>query len=101
MPFPGLRDTGAKCNIDHVVPYPIGWTHAANMVCLCRKHHHLKTFSTGDFGVDTAPDGAGWTSPTGSTYPPIPAVEVTFPSGNHHRRTTTTAKSETLTLAGV
>ena len=89
--FPGCTTPAERCDIDHVVPYPIGWTHAANLVCLCRKHHHLKTFWTGDWALTLLPDGAAiWTSPTGRTYTTHPGSRSHFPAvGHHHRRATT------------
>ena len=78
--FPGCTTPAERCDIDHVVPYPIGWTHAANLVCLCRKHHHLKTFWTGDWALTLLPDGAAiWTSPTGRTYTTHPGSRSHFP----------------------
>src|SRR5262249_8229146 len=47
--FPGCSAPAEFCDIDHVIPYPIGATHASNLACLCRKHHLLKTFWTGDW----------------------------------------------------
>ena len=78
--FPGCTAPAERCDIDHVVPYPIGWTHAANLACLCRKHHHLKTFWTGDWALTLLPDGAAiWTSPTGRTYTTHPGSRSHFP----------------------
>ncbi|MGZ5393916.1 MAG: HNH endonuclease signature motif containing protein [Mycobacterium sp.] len=42
--FPGCTMPAEFCDIDHVIPYPLGATHPSNLACLCRKHHHLKTF---------------------------------------------------------
>ena len=78
--FPGCTVPAERCDIDHVVPYPIGATHAANLACLCRKHHHLKTFWTGDWALALLPDGAAiWTSPTGGTYTTHPGSRSHFP----------------------
>ena len=78
--FPGCTMPAERCDIDHVVPYPIGATHAANLACLCRKHHHLKTFWTGDWALALLPDGAAiWTSPTGRTYTTHPGSRSHFP----------------------
>jgi hypothetical protein len=47
---------------------------------LCRKHHHLKTFWTGDWELKLLPDGAAvWTSPTGRTYTTYPGCRSFFP----------------------
>ena len=67
--FPGCTAPAEFCDIDHVIPYPLGATHPSNLACLCRNHHHLKTFWTGDWELRLLPDGAAvWTSPTGQTY---------------------------------
>ncbi len=42
--FPGCTTPAEFCDIDHVIPYPIGPTHPANLACLCRKHHLVETF---------------------------------------------------------
>jgi hypothetical protein len=41
---PGCDKPATSCDIDHTVPWPVGATHAANLKCLCREHHILKTF---------------------------------------------------------
>ena len=88
--FPGCTMPAEFCDIDHVIPYPIGPTHPSNLTCLCRKHHHLKTFWTGDWDLKLLPDGAAeWTSPTGRTYTTHPGCRSYFPewdtdTGNSH-----------------
>jgi hypothetical protein len=78
--FPGCTAPAEKCDIDHVIPYPLGSTHASNLACLCRKHHLLKTFWTGDWELTLLPDGAAvWTSPTGHTYTTYPGSRSYFP----------------------
>jgi Domain of unknown function (DUF222) len=78
--FPGCTMPAEFCDIDHVIPYPLGATHPSNLACLCRKHHHLKTFWTGDWGLKLLPDGAAvWTSPTGRTYTTHPGCRSFFP----------------------
>ncbi|MGV0792222.1 DUF222 domain-containing protein [Mycolicibacterium sp. XJ1819] len=78
--FPGCTAPAELCDIDHVVPYPIGATHPSNLLCLCRKHHLLKTFWDGDWAVVLQPDGtAAWTSPTGRTYSTHPGCRSFFP----------------------
>ncbi|OBA95765.1 hypothetical protein A5662_18550 [Mycobacteriaceae bacterium 1482268.1] len=78
--FPGCRVPASRCDIDHVVPHPIGPTHASNLVCLCRKHHLLKTFWIGDWSLTLAGDGSStWTSPTGKTYVTHPGSRALFP----------------------
>jgi hypothetical protein len=78
--FPGCTAPAEFCDIDHVVPYPIAPTHPSNLACLCRKHHHLKTFWTGDWALTLLPDAAAiWTSPTGRTYTTHPGCRSVFP----------------------
>ncbi len=78
--FPGCTVPAEFCDIDHVIPYPLGATHPSNLACLCRKHHHLKTFWTGDWELKLRPDGtAVWTSPTGRTYTTHPGCRSFFP----------------------
>ncbi|MFL0278548.1 DUF222 domain-containing protein, partial [Mycobacterium sp. SMC-19] len=69
--FPGCDQPATYCDIDHAVAHPHGTTHPANLRCLCRKHHLLKTFWTGRGGWSDRqhPNGTiEWTSPTGHTY---------------------------------
>ncbi len=76
--FPGCGTPARDCDLDHVVafqhanPAAGGATTAANLQCLCRWHHRLKT--RGDWRVQ-ALDGAvmRWTSPTGSVHETSPA----------------------------
>ncbi len=78
--FPGCSAPAEFCDIDHVIPYPIGPTHPSNLACLCRKHHHLKTFWAGDWELKLLSDGAAvWTSPTGRTYKTYPGCRSYFP----------------------
>lgn len=78
--FPGCTAPAEYCDIDHVIPYPLGATHPSNLACLCRKHHLLKTFWTGDWDLTLLPDGvAVWTSPTGNTYTTHPGCRSLFP----------------------
>jgi hypothetical protein len=78
--FPGCTVPAQNCDIDHVIPYPVGPTHPSNLACLCRKHHLLKTFWTGDWELALRPDGAAvWTSPTGHTYTTHPGSRSYFP----------------------
>ncbi|MEZ0383776.1 DUF222 domain-containing protein [Mycobacterium sp. pW045] len=81
--FPGCDRPVTYCDIDHAIAYPFGPTHPANLRCLCRKHHLLKTFWTGPGGWHDAqhPDGTvEWTSPTGHTYITRPGSTLLFPA---------------------
>ncbi|MUL84138.1 MULTISPECIES: HNH endonuclease signature motif containing protein [unclassified Mycolicibacterium] len=71
--FPGCEHPAQSCDIDHTVPFDHadpargGLTVPANLKCLCRFHHRLKTF--GGWRDTQYPDGAVvWTSPSGKTY---------------------------------
>ena len=83
--FPGCTAPAERCDIDHVIPFPAGVTHPSNLLCLCRKHHLLKTFWTGDWELTLLPDGAAvWTSPTGHTYTTHPGSRSYFPDWDTH-----------------
>ena len=42
--FPGCDVPADRCDIDHVIPWPVGSTHPSNLNCKCRSHHLMKTF---------------------------------------------------------
>lgn len=69
--FPGCAVPAKECDLDHLVPFPVGPTEAANLHALCRRHHRMK--HDGRWRVDALPDGGlRWCSPLGSaaiTYP--------------------------------
>lgn len=82
--FPGCGVPAADCDVDHVRPFlhrdPVsgGWTIEANLGCLCRRHHRLKTHDDWTVTVDqwavftfTSPDGA-----VAHTYPAGPASRI-------------------------
>lgn len=80
--FPGCGRSAEFADIDHTVPYPLGPTHASNLKLLCRLHHLLKTFWTGENGWRDRqePDGTViWTAPTGHTYITKPGGALYFP----------------------
>ncbi|MHA7652812.1 HNH endonuclease signature motif containing protein [Mycobacterium sp. ML4] len=81
--FPGCDCPADLCDIDHAIAYPYGPTHRANLRCLCRKHHLLKTFWGGPRGWRDRqlPDGTIiWTAPTGHTYITRPGSRLLFPA---------------------
>ncbi|WP_425461687.1 DUF222 domain-containing protein [Mycobacterium pseudokansasii] len=55
--FPGCSRPARICDIDHTIPFNHtdpgagGLTVLANLKCLCRKHHRLKTFHGGVTGM--------------------------------------------------
>ncbi|GAA4113572.1 hypothetical protein GCM10022415_08960 [Knoellia locipacati] len=40
--FPGCSTPARLCDLDHVRPWPLGPTSAANLIALCRHHHRIK-----------------------------------------------------------
>lgn len=93
--FPGCDVPADRCDIDHVVPYPFGPTHASNMHCKCRSHHLMKTFWGGPDGwrERQLPDGTVlWTTPAGKTYTTAPGSRLFFPAWD-----TTTAELPPMT----
>jgi len=80
--FPGCDKPAEVCDIDHTVPWEAGGpTHPSNLALLCRAHHLLKTFWTGENGWAEKQfnDGAiVWTSPSGRTYTTRPAGALLF-----------------------
>ena len=66
--WPGCDRPVAKCEVDHTVPYPAGFTHASGLKHYCGLHHLIKTFHSG-WGEQQLPDGTIiLTAPTGHTY---------------------------------
>ncbi len=76
--FPGCRIPTRRCDIDHTIAREHdGPTELGNLAHLCRRHHTLKHHSA--WRVRQTPDGVlHWTSPTGKSYPDLPARTLTF-----------------------
>ena len=53
--FPGCATAARFCDLDHVIPFPVGLTVLRNVACLCRRHHRLKTH--GHWSLTMSPDG--------------------------------------------
>lgn len=53
--FPGCATAARFCDLDHVIPFPVGLTVLRNLACLCRRHHRLKTH--GHWDLTMSPDG--------------------------------------------
>ena len=53
--FPGCATPARFCDLDHVIPFPIGLSVLANLACLCRRHHRLKTH--GHWSLTLSPVG--------------------------------------------
>ena len=65
--FPGCQTPAARCDIDHVVPHPLGPTEPGNLICLCRTHHRFKHH--GGWRAVVQVDGrVTWTAPDGRVY---------------------------------
>jgi hypothetical protein len=76
--FPGCTEPATNCDVDHTIPWPYGPTQAANLKCLCRKHHLLKTFWGGEGGWQDRQEPDGTVSgqpPTGRPTPPRPGAD--------------------------
>ena len=79
--FPGCSRAAHRCDLDHLIPWPAGATHPANLAPLCRLHHLLKTFS--GWTPTAKPDGSmHWHAPTGTTYTKAPGAAILFPHWN-------------------
>ncbi|MGV0994098.1 MAG: DUF222 domain-containing protein [Mycobacterium sp.] len=81
--FPGCDKPAEVCDIDHTVPWDLGGpTHPSNLALLCRAHHLLKTFWSGESGWRERQFSDGtivWTSPAGRTYTTTPGGAALFP----------------------
>ncbi|AFM15738.1 protein of unknown function DUF222 [Mycolicibacterium chubuense NBB4] len=78
--YPGCDVRAERCDIDHVVPWPYGPTHASNLNCKCRDHHLAKTFWDG-WRDTQLPDGTViWTTPAGQRYTTLPGSRLFFPA---------------------
>lgn len=65
--FPGCGVPAARCDLDHLVPFPLGATTDDNLHCLCRRHHRIK-HQTGWTVTNLGRNELEWTSPAGRTY---------------------------------
>ena len=39
---PGCARAARFCDLDHVIPWPLGRTDRSNLLTLCRRHHRMK-----------------------------------------------------------
>ncbi|HEV7871452.1 MAG TPA: DUF222 domain-containing protein, partial [Modestobacter sp.] len=70
--FPGCRRPGRRCDLHHLVRWPLGDTSAENLCCLCRHHHRLVHQAPGWQLVALPGGGLRFTTPTGqalTTWP--------------------------------
>jgi hypothetical protein len=81
--FPGCGRPADFCDIDHTIPWDLGGpTHPSNLALLCRPHHLIKTFWTGENGWREKQFSNGtirWTSPSGRVYTTRPGGALFFP----------------------
>jgi hypothetical protein len=69
--FPGCSVNARFCDVDHVMPWPLGPTHPTNLMCLCRRHHRVK--QTVRWRVRIDPEATvTWTDPTGRLRTTLP-----------------------------
>ena len=69
--FPACTVNARFCDVDHVLPWPLGPTHAANLMCLCRRHHRVKQSIRWRVCID--PDATvTWTDPIGRRRSTLP-----------------------------
>jgi hypothetical protein len=74
---PGCDNSAGWADLDHVVPHAVGGpTDCANLCCLCRRHHRLKTHAPGWRFVLHRDGTLAVTSPSGVT-------RTTRPPGLH------------------
>ena len=64
--FPGCTVPARECDLDHLIPFPLGPTSADNLHALCRRHHGLK-HEQGWSVVGQHGHRLVWTSPQGAT----------------------------------
>ena len=87
--FPGCTVNARFCDLDHVIPWPLGPTSAPNLMCLCRRHHRIKQSIRWQVRID--PDATVvWTDPTGRrrTTQPLDFLQLDPPE---HRAVRTRA----------
>jgi hypothetical protein len=91
---PGCRSRASWADLDHVIPQGDGGpTDCANLCCLCRRHHRLKTHARG-WRFVMCPDGVlSVTTPSGIT-------RTTRPPGTGRPREPAHWRSRSLVPAG-
>ncbi len=76
--FPGCPVAARRCDLDHVVPWSSessrpsadGWgrTEPGNLMCLCRRHHRLKTQARWTPMLDPVTAAVTWSDPYGERW---------------------------------
>ncbi|MGA8978983.1 MAG: HNH endonuclease signature motif containing protein, partial [Pedococcus sp.] len=65
--FPGCATPAERCDLDHVVPFPVGLTTPGNLISLCRTHHRFKHH--GGWRAELRADATvAWTAPDGRVH---------------------------------
>jgi Domain of unknown function (DUF222) len=65
--FPGCATPARRTQLDHVIPFPLGPTHPANLASLCATHHGFKHHAGWTLAMTT--EGiCTWTAPDGRTH---------------------------------
>ena len=72
---PGCARAGRFCDLDHVIPWPLGPTDPTNLLTLCRRHHRMKHQTSWQVVMD-AGGVCTWTDPFGQQFTTHPV--------NHH-----------------
>ena len=65
--FPTCNRAAVLCAAEHTIPHPDGPTSYANLGCLCRRHHRLKTLGLAKL-KQVEPGVFEWTMPTGTRH---------------------------------
>ena len=65
--FPSCHRPSSVCDLDHIIPWPIGPTAWWNLAPLCRGHHRLKTHTDWDYWWEPG-TGFVWTDPSGHRH---------------------------------
>ena len=63
--FPGCERPSRGCDLDHIVPWPLGRTTTINLAPLCRTHHRFKTVGGWSYTRTGNRTGFVWRSPMG------------------------------------
>ena len=69
---PGCGQPAARCDLDHLIPFPDGPTSAANLRALCEHHHQRLKHHPAVTVEATSASGTRWRLPTGHTYETAP-----------------------------
>jgi len=72
---PGCARAARFCDLDHVIPWPLGPTDPTNLLTLCRRHHRMKHQTSWQVVMD-AGGVCTWTDPFGQQFTTHPV--------NHH-----------------